>query len=149
MKKRGCKMLAKTISSKGIIPMPRIRTQRSPIPHSEEDAKIGSRIKAIRRMRGLTQEEFGALIEQPQRVVSFFEQGFRRITATELENIAEALKVSYKELMGHSGGAKNGDQLHQNPRILRRLQGIEQLPKRDQQAIFRIIDNAMANVSHH
>lgn len=135
-------------SAKGVLVMPRPRSRKSPRPHSRVDVELGERIRSLRKARGITQEEFGKLIDQPQRVVSFFEQGHRRLLATELLRIANALKVSVKELSGNNGNEPTNGQRVQSRRVLRRLQLIERLPRKDQQAVFRFIDNAVTATSN-
>lgn len=54
---------------------------------------LGERIRAAREAKGLSQEEFAALISRDQRAVSEYEHGKRRITATELPLLARVLDV--------------------------------------------------------
>lgn len=54
---------------------------------------LGDRIRQARERLGLSQEEFAALIARDQRAVSEFEHGKRRLAATELPLIAQALEV--------------------------------------------------------
>lgn len=54
---------------------------------------LGERIRQAREKRGLSQEEFAALISRDQRAVSEYEHGKRRISVTDLPTIAQALEV--------------------------------------------------------
>lgn len=54
---------------------------------------LGDRIRQARERLGLSQEEFATLIARDQRAVSEFEHGKRRLVATELPLIAQALQV--------------------------------------------------------
>lgn len=60
-------------------------------------AELGQRIRTAREARGLSQEEFAARISRDQGAVSEYENGRRRLWATELPVIAQALDmpVSY------------------------------------------------------
>jgi len=52
---------------------------------------LGQRIRGAREQRGLSQEEFAALIGRDQRAVSEYENGKRRIAVTDLPKFADAL----------------------------------------------------------
>jgi len=54
---------------------------------------FGARIRQAREMRGLSQEEFAALISRDQRAVSEYEQGKRRLSAVDIPKLAKALNV--------------------------------------------------------
>jgi len=62
------------------------------ISHLEKEL-LGQRIRQARERKGLSQEEFAALISRDQRAVSEYEHGKRRIAATELPRIADVLDV--------------------------------------------------------
>ena len=51
--------------------------------------------------------------------------------------LAKALRVSTDEMLGVQPASQNGATVSR--RVLRRLQAIDQLPKRDQDALFRTI----------
>jgi len=98
---------------------------------------IGHRIAEIRQSRGMTQQELGDAIGASNRMICHYEQGWP--PAYILPKIANALAVSLDELVGidDSAGPANGVK---SRRLLRRVQEIERLPKRDQQALIRTID---------
>jgi hypothetical protein len=52
--------------------------------------------------------------------------------------LAKALRVSTDEMLGVKPPAANG--AIRNRRLLRQVQALEKLPKRDQDALFRTID---------
>ncbi len=54
---------------------------------------LGERIRVAREGKGLSQEEFAALISRDQRAVSLYERGKRRIAATDLPLLAQVLDV--------------------------------------------------------
>ena len=55
--------------------------------------ELGQRIRTAREARGLSQEEFAARISRDQRAVSEYENGHRRLWATDLPTIAQALDM--------------------------------------------------------
>jgi len=73
-----------------------------------------------------------------QVVVSDYERGKLRPHPDMIVRLAKALRVSADELLGVQPARHNGATVSR--RVLRRLQAIDQLPKRDQDALFRTID---------
>jgi transcriptional regulator with XRE-family HTH domain len=58
------------------------------------DSKLlGSRIRQARERLGLSQEDFAALASRDQGAISEYENGKRRISATDLPTFAEILNV--------------------------------------------------------
>jgi transcriptional regulator with XRE-family HTH domain len=102
------------------------------------DAALGRRIAALRRERGYTQTELAASLGTTQGIVSDYECGKLRPHAEMIVRLAKALRVSTDEMLGVKPPATNGAAVSR--RVLRRLQAIDQLPKRDQDALFRTID---------
>ena len=56
-------------------------------------AELGQRIRTAREAQGLSQEEFAARISRDQGAVSEYENGRRRLWATDLPLIAQALDM--------------------------------------------------------
>ena len=129
--------LPTTLPWLGEIEMPRAVDRT--MTRAEEDASIGARIAQLRKERGLTQKELAERLAVTQPVVSDYENDVIRIPADVVVAIAKILAVSTDELLGlkrearSSGGVKNR-------RLSRRLQAIDALPKRDQEALLRTID---------
>jgi hypothetical protein len=69
----------------------------------------------------------------------------RGLTIQQVVKLARALEVSPDRILGEGPPAK--DSLLRDRRFLRRLQKIERLPKRDQQALLRTIDAFVAKLS--
>lgn len=115
--------------------------KRSTDPHET----IGQRLARLRRERGLTQVELAAQIDVSQPVLSDYERGTLRLHGQLIVQLAGILGVSADELLGlekpRTGSAAP------NRRLLRRLQQLEKLPKRDQQALLRTIDAFLAKAS--
>lgn len=106
---------------------------------------IGARIMAFRKDRGMTQKELAELLEVSQPVVSDYENDMIRIPADVIAEIAELLKVSADELLGLKP-LKKGNSI-KNRRLYRRVQQIDALPKRDQEALLRTIDAFLTKAS--
>ena len=70
-------------------------------------AELGQRIRTAREARGLSQEEFAARISRDQGAVSEYENGRRRLWATDLPVIAQALDMPlsyfYEEMITPEG----------------------------------------------
>jgi transcriptional regulator with XRE-family HTH domain len=100
---------------------------------------LGQRIARLRRDRGLTQVELAEQLGVTQPAVSDYENDDTRLPADVAVQIARILGVSTDELLGFketptsTGGSRNR-------RLHRRLQEIEKLPRRDQQALLRTIE---------
>jgi transcriptional regulator with XRE-family HTH domain len=77
-----------------------------------------------------------------QVVVSNYELGKLRPHPDMIVRLAKALRVSTDELLGVQPARQNGAIVSR--RVLRRLQAIDGLPKRDQEALFRTIDAFLA-----
>jgi len=104
-----------------------------------DEKTIAKRLAALRRQRGWTQTELAEKLGITQTLVSEYERGNVRMHAALVAAFAKALRASADELLGLEKPKDDG--LLKDRRLLRRLQKIEHLPKRDQQALFRTIDN--------
>ena len=65
----------------------------------EVNVEIGQRIKQLRVMKGLTQEELAALCHVHQHYISDIERGVRNVSLRVVEAIARALGVHEKDLL--------------------------------------------------
>ena len=80
-----------------------------------------------------------------QNIVSAYERDRLRLTAKMLIRFAKALDVSADEILGIQIRPSNGSV--KNRRLLRRLQQIDKLSKRDQEALLRTVDAFLAKES--
>jgi transcriptional regulator with XRE-family HTH domain len=106
---------------------------------AEKADSIGVRIAQMRKDKGLTQKELAERLEVTQPVVSDYENDVIRIPADVIGRIARVLEVTSDELLGLRSGER-GRAGVKNRRLPRRLQAIDALPKRDQEALLRTID---------
>jgi transcriptional regulator with XRE-family HTH domain len=102
---------------------------------------LGERIARIRKERGFTQVELAAKIGIIQTIVSAVESDERKLSAEMAVRFAQALDVSMDELLGPGRQGKKGRK--PSRKILRRLERIEMLPRTQQIAVLKTIDNAL------
>lgn len=104
----------------------------------EEPETIAQRLQRLRREKGITQAEMAELLGVSQPIVSDYERGELRLHGELIVKLAELLDCSADELLGlqQRKAATGGG----NRRMLRRLQQLDLLPKRDQEALLRTID---------
>lgn len=110
---------------------------KSPTPET-----LGARIARLRRDKGLTQTELAERLQVSQPVVSDYENDVIRLSADVVVQIAHILNASTDELLGIKAAARAAGATAQikNRRLYRRMQQIEQLPRRDQDALLRTIE---------
>lgn len=115
------------------------KTTRSP------KETVGQRLARLRRERGLTQVEMAQKLDVAQPVISGYERDELRLHGKVIVELTKILHVSADELLGLQE-PKAGLPV-KNRRLLRRIQELERLPKRDQQAVLRTIDAFLAKAS--
>jgi transcriptional regulator with XRE-family HTH domain len=120
--------------------MPRVsRLKLPPLPAKES---IGERVGRIRKERGFTQVELAEKIGVIQSIVSAIERDVLKLSAEMAVRFALALEVSTDDLLMPT--QRNGSQGKKPSRkILRRLEKIETLPRTQQMAVLKTIDNAL------
>ena len=101
---------------------------------------LGERIARIRKERGFTQVELAAKIGIIQTIVSAVEGDERKLSAEMAVRFAQALDVSMDDLLGSRRQAKGRKP---SRKLLRRLEQIEMLPRTQQIAVLKTIDNAL------
>jgi len=116
--------------------MPRV--SRLKLPPLEQKETFGQRLARLRKEKGYTQAELAAKVGVIQVLVSDYELDKLRLHAEMVVRFANALGVSADELLGLEAVKQNG--ALKNRRVLRRVNQIDQLPKRDQDALLRTID---------
>ena len=126
----------------GIMP-PKTRLKLPPLPKSKES--LGKRLARIRKEKGFTQVELAERMGLIQALVSDYERDKLRPHAEMVVRFSLALAVSSDEILG----LKTPTKIAATPgrRILRRLEKIEKLPKRDQDALIRTIDAFLGKAS--
>jgi transcriptional regulator with XRE-family HTH domain len=102
---------------------------------------LGERITRIRKERGFTQVELASRIGIIQTIISATESDERKLSAEMAVRFAQALDVSMDELLGPGRQPRRGRK--PSRKILRRLEKIETLPRTQQTAVLKTIDNAL------
>ena len=100
---------------------------------------IGSRIRAVRIDRGLSQVELAKAIGSHQTALSQVEVGRRGASLNQILRLCQALKVPPEKILGESSFSTPTLQLRQS-RILRRLEQIETLPATKHRTLLQIVD---------
>lgn len=109
------------------------------MPDKRVAATLGTRVAQLRKERGITQGELARLLGVSQPMISDYERGELRLHGELIIQIAAILKVSADEILGLKNGGGTAA-ASKNRRLTRRLQAIDKLPKRDQEALLRTID---------
>jgi transcriptional regulator with XRE-family HTH domain len=114
--------------------MPRTRKRYlSPV----DEKTIGRRLRELRQSRGLTQAEVAQALDIKQAVVSEYERGTVRLHGALLAGFARVLHASADEILGLEKPKRNG--AVRDRRLLRLIQEIETLSRRDKDAILKTI----------
>lgn len=119
----------------------------------DETARIGKRLSALRKERGVTQVQLAEALGILQSKVSDYEHGRLRLHGELIQRITQALNVSADELLGAGEFSKqkmNGktpQRATRSKRLRERVEQIEALPKRDRDALMRTINTYLEKVS--
>lgn len=62
-------------------------------------AKVGKRVAAIRKERGISQEQLADMVELHRTYIGYIEQGKRNPSIGNMYKIARALKVEVRDLL--------------------------------------------------
>jgi transcriptional regulator with XRE-family HTH domain len=106
------------------------------LPH--QDIKIGSRIAALRKGKGLTQAQLAEQIGISRLLLSDYERGKVRLYADVVARVANALGVSTEQILMNQ--SINDTDYVPSLRLVKRLQKIEKLPAAEQKALLKNID---------
>lgn len=104
----------------------------------QNEETVGERLARIRRERGITQAELAARLGLAQPNVSDYERGILRLNADLILKLTDILKISADELLGLR--EPKTTRTVKDRRLARRLEEIQRLPRRDQEALLRTID---------
>ena len=107
---------------------------------------IGARIARLRKDKGMTQTELAAVLGVTQPVVSDYENDEIGLDSARIKQLSEILSESADAILGLERMTKR-EAVVKNRRLYRQLQDIDRLPKRDQEALFRMIDAFLSKAS--
>jgi transcriptional regulator with XRE-family HTH domain len=109
----------------------------------KDNETFGDRLAKFRKDAGYSQRALAQEIGISQRMLAYYETRAHKPPSHVLPDIAEALGVSVDVLLGIEKPNKKKPP-PVNRKMLAKIRKIEQLPKRDQQAIMRTIDAFLA-----
>ncbi len=104
--------------------------------------ELGERIVAIRNRRGITQVQLAQQLKLTQSVISRMETGDQRIHGEMIVTLATIFDVTTDEILGHQ--RKSTTSVEMPKRWVKRIQRIDALSTREQDALSLIIDAFLA-----
>lgn len=124
--------------------MPKKSTLKLP-PIDFGSEGLGKRLARIRRERGFTQVQLAEQIGIIQSLVSDYETDRLKLSAEMAVRFALAMGVTTDELL-HTG-VKQAPGKAPSRKVLRRLEQIESLPRRKQEALIMTIDQFLSSAA--
>ena len=128
-----------------LVMAPRKKTTED--PHKVVNLALGKRLAHLRTLRGLSQRELAERVNVVQVVVSNYEVGKLRITAEVALRFAAALDVPIQELLQTDTPPEIVQQRKPSRKVLERLEKIQSLPRRKQDAILTTIDHFLRSAT--
>lgn len=110
-------------------------------PRKAVNLALGKRLAELRTLRGISQRELAERVGVVQVVVSNYEIGKLRLTAEVALRFAAALDVPIQDLLLTGTPPGIVQQRKPSRKVLERLEKIESLPRRKQDAILMTIDH--------
>jgi transcriptional regulator with XRE-family HTH domain len=108
---------------------------------------FGSRLKEIRKRRGLSQVELARRLGLHQSLISQYECGYLRLHGTLLVRLARGLDTTPDEILAGTPTTPAADAPPLDRRFLRRLKQVEKLSAHQQKILLGTIDAFIAKVS--
>jgi transcriptional regulator with XRE-family HTH domain len=104
--------------------------------------KFGENLREIRTKREYTQERLGNVSGLSRRIISHYETLAKCPSIEKVAKIADVLDVSITEIIGNQESpARKFKSMNASSKILKKLRTIEELPTRDQNTIFSMINS--------
>ncbi len=108
---------------------------------NETYSHFGKNLRKIRKAKGYTQEKLAELSGVSRRMIGHYETVVQNPSLDKVKKLSHALNVSDEELLGikkPQGKKKKEEEL--SFKLMKKLRVIEELPVRDQNAIFHYIN---------
>ncbi len=105
----------------------------------------GVRLAALRKAAGLSQVQLAALIDIPQRTLSFYETNAQNIPSGLLTRLADALGVTIDDILGSSD--KKTTKRGPKSKLERQFEFVRRLPRKEQEFVSKFLDNVISNSS--
>ena len=106
--------------------------------------ELADRVVAIRKEKGVTQNELAEILGITQPMVSKIESGAFRLNGEVIVKLAKLFEVSTDELLGLKPVRPIQPTI--NSRWLRRLRKIEKLSKKDQDGLIKAVDRYLKDM---
>jgi transcriptional regulator with XRE-family HTH domain len=103
---------------------------------NESMSDFGKRLKELRKSRGLTQVALAQISSISRRAIAHYETQVIKTPIDKINILADVLNVSVDELLGKS---KSKSRKGVPFKIMKHVRIIEQLPAKDQHAIFQLV----------
>jgi len=111
-----------------------------PMKLIEPQNELGKKLRTLRKQKGFTQEKLAEISGVSMRVVEHYEKYAKRPSIDKIKKISKALGVSDEELLS-SENLKHIKTPKDVPfKALKKIRVIEQLPKREQDMIYNMIN---------
>jgi transcriptional regulator with XRE-family HTH domain len=107
------------------------------------EQNFGEALRKLRRKKGYTMQQLAERAGMSKRMIGHYETHVKRPSLEKINKIAEALETSVEELMGNSDTTVKKESKDPSYKIMKKVRVIEELPTRDQNTIFSLI-NALA-----
>ena len=100
--------------------------------------QLGERIATLRKARDITQIQMAEILGVSQQTVNSYEVGRRRVPASALVTLSEALEVSLDELLGRakSVSGKRGP----TSKLQQQMERVSNLPRTKQKFVMQMLD---------
>jgi len=126
--------------------------RKKPAPSADEipmpdDQLFGTRLKDIRKRRGLSQVELAARLGVHQSLISQYERGYLRLHGALLVRLAQALDSTPDEILAVKTAPAADDVARIDRRFLRRLQRVDTLSAHQKKILLATIDAFLARAS--
>ena len=114
-------------------------------PATKTQPKLGQRISALRKERGLSQPQLAKLLDCSREVVSYYERRATNPTSEFLEKLAEVFEIPVADLLDDSPSSKRKP----GPvsQLETRIEEVRKLPKQRQKFILDFIDTDLRDSS--
>ena len=99
---------------------------------------LGERLALLRKSKGLTQTELADAIGVKQYVIASYETGRNQMPISLLHPISVTLDASVSELLGEAEIMKKRGPI---PKLVKRMEEINNLPKASQKKILDVIED--------
>ena len=105
------------------------------------DIDFGHNLRAARKALGYTLDRLADISGISKRMISHYETQVKRPSIDKIKILADALNASVNDLIGAKDTSKNKkEETKTYMKIMKKARIIEQLPEREQKAIFNFIN---------